>query len=305
MASVANLLVLVPLGVALSAPALAADIDVVPDRGCPASRAIEDNLASLGALRGLAQLGSAEVRLEGPRMLVAFRDRGGEHLGLRVVTAGDDCGARATLAAAVIAAFVGKWTETQLADPRPPSESAVESTSRTASPSSPSPTLGGELGVVALGLHDTDAAALGVGGRLDLVLGPWLIAGLGEASTERTRGLGSGVGAYATRRGGVGFGFRPQGGKLFWDLSLLLMVERLTLEGRDVDQGKSATTWDFVLGGDIRLGWRGRRFRPFLLLGAAYTVPPQQMALVDSDLRVTVSAFNARLGLGVAYVMSP
>jgi hypothetical protein len=318
----AALLITLPLVTALSTPALAG-IGVFPDRGCPASAAIEATLERLGALRRLGQLGSAEVRLEETRMLISFRDRGGEYLGLRVVDAGSDCEARASLAAAVIAAFAGEWSETQLADPSRPAQpetdseeeaeaspdpataKPVESASQTASAPLPSLPFGSELGVVGLGMHDGNATALGAGGRLDFTVGPWVFTGLVEASTERSRELGSGEAAYASQRGGLGIGLRQEGASLFWDLSLMPMIERLSLSGRNVDAGRSTSAWDFALGGDVRFGWRGRRWRPFLLLGASTTIPPQRMALSESDLWVTVSAFNARVGLGISYVMAP
>jgi hypothetical protein len=93
-----------------------AAVSVLPDNSCPTSDAIDANLERLGALVLLNQLGTAEVRVQEPSLHVFFLDRRGGSLGVRVVTATSDCGARAALAAAVIAAFVGEWTQTKLAD---------------------------------------------------------------------------------------------------------------------------------------------------------------------------------------------
>ena len=245
-----------------------AAVSVLPAEGCPASDAIDANLERLGALVLLTQLGTAEVRVQEPSLHVFFHDRRGESLGVRVVTVTSDCGTRSALAAAVIAAFVGEWAQTKLAD----------GVSPTAAPSATQPIAltrqnwQAELGAVAFGIHDGDAGGIGFGVRANLNRGAYMASALVEGSIDWEQPLGDGQGAYGFLRAGLGLGVRGQWPGVFWDATIVPMVERLSLQGRNVIAPKAVTDWGFVLAGYSSLGWNGPRFRPFLFAGASYSV---------------------------------
>ena len=298
---------------------------VFPNDGCPSSDAIDANLEGLGALALLAQLGTAEVRVQEPSLHVFFRDRRGESLGVRVVTATSDCGTRAALAAAVIAAFVGEWAQTKLADavsrpaapptakpataPAPQAEAhrtqqgEPDAKARSAAQpaSSTARTWQAELGALAFGIYDGDAGGFGFGARANLNRGAHMASALVEGSLDRERSLGGGKGAYRFLRAGLGLGVRQQWPSVFWDVTVFPMVERLSLQGKNVIAPRDATDWGFVLAGQTSLGWNAPRFRPFLFVGASYVIPGQRMTLADTNVRVPLSSVNFEAGLGVSF----
>jgi hypothetical protein len=306
-----------------------AAVSVFPGDGCPAREAIDTNLESLGALVLLTQLGTAEVRVQEPSLHVFFRDRRGESLGVRVVTATSDCGTRAALAAAVIAAFVGEWAQTKLADAvSPPAASSTATPGAAAAPppeanrtqqaepgvrvsaaaqpiSSTTRTWQAELGAMAFGIHDGDAGSFGFGLRASLNRGAYMASALVEGSLDRERPLGPGQGAYRFLRAGLGLGVRWQWPRIFLDTTVVPMVERLSLQGKNVTTPKQATDWGFVVAGHASLGWNRPRWRPFLFIGASYSSPSQRMTLSDTDVRVPLSSVNVEAGLGVSLRIWP
>ena len=282
-----------------------AAVSVFPDDGCPASDAIDTNLERLGALALLTQLGTAEVRVQEPSLHVSLLDRRGGSLGVRVVTVTSDCGTRATLAAAVIAAFVGEWAQTKLADAVSTPAAPPTANPATATAAQPialaRPTWQAELGVVTFGIHDGDAGGLGFGVRANLNRGAYMASALVEGSLDREQPLGDGQGAYRFLRAGLGLGVRWQWPSIFWDTTVVPMVERLSLQGRNVTAPKDVTDWGFVLAGHASLGWNGPRFRPFLFVGASYSMPGQRMTLTDGNVKsVPLSSVNVEAGLGVS-----
>ena len=273
-------------------------VTVSPGAGCPSSDAIVAHLERLGARSLFSQLGDAEVRIEEPSLRVQFRDRRGEPLGARVVTATTDCESRAALAAAVIAAFAGEWAQTALAAPAaPPARPATAPAT---------PPWRSEVGAMAFAVHDGDEGGFGLGMRADLGRGPWLLSVLAEGSLAREQPLGSGHGAYRFLRAGLGLGVRRLWSRVFWDATLLPMVDRLALAGQDLGDNRTVTSWGFAMAGQTRIGWGGWRVRPFLFAGASYRVPGEWMTLEDRpEVRVPLSAVNGEVGLGLSVASTP
>jgi hypothetical protein len=276
-------------------------VAVLPDDGCPSSDAIAANLQRLGALELLSQLGATEVRVKEPSLHLYFRDRQGEALGTRVVMAPAGCEARAALAAAVIATFAGEWSKTELAPPA----STAAATGATRAP--PKPPWQSELGALFFAVHDGDEGGLGLGMRADLGRGVWLVSALFEGSSEREQPLGSAAGRGGSRflRAGVGLGVRKQGSRVFWDATLVPMVDRLALAGKDLKTTYTVTSWGFAVAGQTRLGWVVWRLRPFLYLEASYRIPGERMTLEDWPVKVPLSAVNVEAGLGISFQISP
>lgn len=273
---------------------------VSPTDGCPSSAAIASHLQHLGALDLLVQLGDAEVRVEAPSLRLTFRDRRGDPLGERVVTATTDCEARAALAAAVIAAFVGDWAQTALVTP------ASTPSARVVPRASPRQPWQAELGALLAAIHDGDESGFGLGIRADLGRGPWLLGALVEGSSERAQALGSGQGAYRFLRAGVGLGVRTLGPHIFWDATLLPMIDRIWLAGKDLAANRAVASWGFAIAGQTRLGWSGRRLRPFLFLAASYRIPGERMTLENRPGdKVPLSPTNVEAGLGISFRIVP
>jgi hypothetical protein len=276
---------------------------VSPGDTCPSSDAIARHLQQLGALELLPQLGTALVRVEGPSLHLTFRDHQGDPLGNRVVTATADCEARAALAAAVIAAFVGEWA------PQAPPVSAPAVKVEKNVPSKPR--WQSDLGAMMSAVHDGDEGGFAIGVRADLGRGPWLASALVEGSSERERPLrsdqgGSGQGAYRFVRAGLGLGVRTLASRIFWDASLLPMVDRLSLVGKQLAASRTVTRWGLAVAGQTRLGWNGPHVRPFLFVGASYRAPGERMTLENRPaVKVSLSPFNVEAGLGIAFAISP
>ena len=283
-------------------------VSVIPGDGCPANDAIAANLERLGALVLLSQLGTAEVRVEELSLHVSFRDPRGEPIGARAVAAPADCEDRAALAAAVIAAFVGKWAQTEIANPS--SVATASATSKAdavaaAATATVARPWQAELGVMAFGLHDGDVGGFGLGVRADLGRGVWMVNALVEGSSEREQALGQGQGGYQFLRAGLGLGVRHRWSRVFGDATLVPMVARLSLRGRSLAATEATKDWGFAVAGQTRLGWEVWRLRPFLFVGASYDTPAQRMLLRDGSARVPLSRFNVEGGLGISFGILP
>lgn len=83
---------------------------------CPSGDAIAAELDRLGSLAALASLGSPEVTVNDAKLYVVLRGQDGSMLGARDVAAPEACNERATVAAVLIAAWVGEWTIAPMAD---------------------------------------------------------------------------------------------------------------------------------------------------------------------------------------------
>jgi hypothetical protein len=277
-----------------------AAVTVFPAGDCPSSDAIAAHLQRVGALDLLSQLGAAEVRVADPSLHIHFRDRRGDALGDRTVTAPTDCEARAALAAAVIAAFAGEWAQTALAPPA--AGTAVKAESRTPA----GHPWQGELGAAGFAVHDGDEPGFGLGVRGDLGRGAFLVGAQFEVSSERERPLGSGRGGYRFMRAGLGLGIRKPWSRVFWDATLLSMVDHLSMAGKDLETNYTATSWGFAVAGQTRFGWTSWRLRPFLFAQASYRVPGQRMTLLDRpEVKVPLSAVNLEGGLGISFGLLP
>lgn len=290
-----------------------ATVTVIPDQGCPAGAAIDDQLERLGARELLSKGGgeAIEVRVAEGSLHVSFHDDQGQAIGARVVSATNDCGERAALAAAVIAAFAGDWRQSEppspgfAAPPRPAGPAKAVTVVAATAPAAEAAPWRAELGVAAFGLHDGDAGGFGVGGRLDLWRGLWALTALGEGSSERAQALGPGQGAYRFVRAGVGLTARRRWSRVSADATLVPMVGRLALRGKDLATTEEKTDWEFVAGAQARLAWDAGRLRPFLFAGASYDTPAQRMVLRDGSARVPLSRVNVEGGLGIAFGILP
>lgn len=288
---------------AVASAAKASALGVLPADGCPAGRAVEANLERLGVLESLSRLGTARLQVQGTLLHIAFLDPGGKYLGVRVVEAAGDCATRATLAAAVISAFVGEWAPTALRTPEPPAAPATATRAPEAANSVHR--WYGELGGSAFGIHDGDVGGWGLGARADLGLGIGLLTVLVEHAGDRQQTLGTGKGVYSFTRAGLGIGFRQQWSRGFWDATLAPMLVRLSLEGMDLLSPRQVTNWQFAQTAQVRVGAKVQRLRLFLFVGASYAVPPQQMGLADRDAKVPLSPVNMQAGLGISVGLGP
>ena len=330
---------------------------------CPSRDAVAAELDRLGAVAALANLGSPEITVKDTKMRVVLRGRDGSTLGAREVAAPEDCHERATVAAVFIAAWVGEWTTTPLAEaqaakleakpavfpssfspPRPraadpasptslplreqseaakadaaeppeakaapPDTKAAEPVPAAAAESKPVAVaaekrgLQGEVAGLGFGTYDGDAGTFGVGVSVGFrPAGALVLAALFEATGERERTLGQGVAAYRSFRLGVGAGGWRKWGRVFGDLGIFPELTLLTLSGKQLAPGRSATAWGAAADLRARLGLTWGRFAPFLFAGGSYALRGERLTLDDRpQTSITLSRWNASLGAGLAFL---
>jgi hypothetical protein len=332
---------------------------------CPSGDAVAAELDRLGAVVALANLGSPEITVKDNKLQVVLRGQDGSMLGAREVAAPEDCHERATVAAVFIAAWVGAWTTTPLAEAQavkldtnpnpaifpssfpPPRARTADPASPTSSPlreqgepakadvakppeakaappdtkaAVPAPAaaaeskpvavaaekrgLRGEVAGLGFGTYDGDAGTFGVGVSVGFrPAGALVLAALFEATGERERTLGQGVAAYRNFRFGVGAGGWRKWGLVFGDLGIFPELSLLTLNGKNLTPGRSATAWGAAADLRARLGLTWGRFAPFLFAGGSYALRGERLTLDDRpQTSITLSRWNASLGAGLAFL---
>jgi hypothetical protein len=359
---------------------------------CPSGDAIAAELYRLGAVAALATVGSPEVTVKDKTMQVVLRGQDGSMLGAREVAAPEACSERAAVAAVFIAAWVGAWTTTPLAEgpdyqlaapnykaatlpsgvprprpravdparqtspaPREPGEArkadqsenshpnpaltkvrepgevaqadpakppdakaapteanakqpapavAAETKAVAAAAEKPKRGLQGEVAGLAFGIFDEDAGTFGagilVGYRPTGALG---LAALFEATGERERKLDPGVAGYRTFRLGVGAGVSRKWGRAFGDVGIFPELTLLTLNGKQLAPGRSATAWGAAADLRARFGLAWGRVAPFLFLGGSYALRGERLTLGDRpQTSITLSRWNFSAGAGLAFL---
>ncbi len=159
----------------------------VPASGprCPEERDVDAELARLGATRSERP----EISIEGDTMRVILRGPDGATVGSREVEAPASCHERATVAAVLVATWMGIWPEApRPALPSPPARVEPEPTLQAQKPG-PSRT---EIGLVLAGVYDGNDFSPGATIETRLALsGPLRgVVGL-TATAERDKDVGS------------------------------------------------------------------------------------------------------------------
>jgi hypothetical protein len=276
---------------------------------CPSADAIAAELDRLGAVAALAILGSPEISVKDAKLHVVLRGQDGSMLGAREVAAPEVCNERATVAAVFIAAWVGEWTSAPMAEKQnarleAPNHGVVPASSSVPlAAKEPKREMRAEIAGLGFGTHDGDAGTFGagvlVGYRPRSALA---LAALFEGTGERQRTLGPGVAAYRSFRLGVGAGLLRKWGRVFGDVGIFPELTLLTLRGKQLQSGHSATAWGAA--GDLRarLGFAWGRFAPFLLAGGSCALRGERLMLDDRSQSITLSRWNVSAGAGLAFL---
>jgi hypothetical protein len=83
-------------------------------------------------------------------------------------------------------------------------------------------------------------------------------------------------------------------------------IDRLSLEGKNLEDQRTLTKWGLAFAAQTRLGWSAWRLRPFIFMGASYRIPGEQMTLEDRpQVKVRLSAINLEAGGGISFRISP
>jgi hypothetical protein len=164
--------------------------------------------------------------------------------------------------------------------------------------------LRGEVAGLGFGTHDGDAGTFGAGILVGYrPTGALFLAALFEATGERERTLGPGLAAYRTFRLGVGAGGLHKWGRVFGDVGIFPELTLLTLNGKQLATGRSATAWGAAADLRARLGLAWGHVAPFLFVGGSYDLREERLTLDDRPQTiVTLSRWNVSAGAGLAFL---
>lgn len=269
---------------------LAGDLAAAEPRAssCPSPAEVESELAKTG-VTGVA---APNVEVVGDRMHVWLRGRDGTTVGSREVDAPADCRERATVAAVLVATWMGIWPE----GPKPTSAGpAVD-----AAPV-PAPRRGTELGLALGGAYDGNAAAPGL--AIDVrreLLGPlWLWFGL-ATSTERELTFGQAKAGYVRPAFDVGGALRFGRGAMRADFAASGKFGIVVFRGKDMPVTYSKTHPVTGASASLRLILQRERLSPFFVATATYWIGGQRLTVDDAvGVGATLPRWDASLGLGL------
>ena len=162
----------------------------------------------------------------------------------------------------------------------------------------------GEIAGLGFGTHDGDAGTFGAGILVGYrPTGALALAALFEATGERERTLGPGLAGYRSFRLGVGAGVQRSWGRVFGDIGLFPELTLLTLNGKQLATGRSATAWGAAADLRARLGIAWGRVAPFLFAGVSYDLRQESLTLDDRPQTIlTLSRWNVSAGAGLAFL---
>ena len=185
-----------------------------------------------------------------------------------------------------------------------PPATAAETKTVAVAAKKPRPDPRGEIAGLGFGTHDGDAGTFGAGILVGYrPTGALNLAALFEATGERERTLGQGVAAYRNFRFGVGAGGWRKWGRVFGDLGIFPELTLLTLNGKQLAPGRSATAWGAAADLRARLGLTWGRLALFLFAGGSYALRGEHLTLDDRPQNITLSRWNVSAGAGLAVLL--
>jgi hypothetical protein len=178
----------------------------------------------------------------------------------------------------------------------PPARTAVAQAGRPVRPTRV------ELGGFGFGIHDGDAGAFGGGIQAGYRFPHWLgLDAVLAAAAARERAMVRGSAAYRQYSLGVGLNARKQSGRVAGDLGVLPEVTILSVEGRNLNPGRSVTRWGAGAATRVRLALVLGPWRPFAFAGASFALRAERLRLDDYPARsITLSRWSFTLGLGLS-----
>jgi hypothetical protein len=90
---------------------------------------------------------------------------------------------------------------------------------------------------------------------------------------------------------------------MFGDVGIFPELTLLTLNGKQLATGRSATTWGPAADLRARLGLAWGRVAPFLFAGASYALRGEHITLDDRPETITLSRWNVSAGGGLAFLL--
>lgn len=269
---------------------------------CPNQAELEAELARAGA----GGVPTPDLEVDGHRMRVALWGRDGALLGSREVEAPASCGERATVAAVLVATWMGIWpaspTPTRAAVPLgepvlPATPSAIE-VPRAASP--PARTL--ELGLQVGGAHDGSGAALA--GAVELrrtVTGPLRIVFAASGTSERDRKIGDAHAGYLRPAIELGSAVRVGRGSLQGEIGASARLGLLFVRGKALAIAHRVSHPVPGAAASVRLVLAREQLSPFLAAGFGYWFAGQRLTLDDDGATAQLPRWDVSASLGLLW----
>ncbi len=286
------------VGFALSvAIGLAANLDVSAPAPCPTEHQVEAELLRLGAEGGARP----EITIADNVMRVVLRSQAGTIVGSREVAAPESCQERATVAAVLVATWMGIWPEaadgTKPAPPpaKPAAISSPEPPARVAGSSA-------EIGLAVEGAHDGNAPALGLALSASLALsGGFRAFAAASATTERDRRVGLATAGYVRPTLEAGPALRLGRGVASAEIGLSGKVGLLIVRGKGLPVTHSATHATPGVGAYVRVHLGRKSLVPFVFISGAYWLDRQTLTLEGATTQSNLPRWDASLGAGVLW----
>lgn len=257
---------------------------------CPDPDDVAAQLARLGVNQGT----QPEIAITGDRMRVALRGPDGAMLGSREVEAPAACHERATVAAVLVATWMGVWPEARAQAPAPPAPR------ETPAPQDPTPRA--SFGLSLLTALDGNGLAWGAGVEtLIHLLGPVHAVLAVSATTEREQPIGPAHVAYMRPALAVGPVLALGRGRLRWQLGATGQGGMLIMRGKGLATDHRTSSAELGAGAFLRVLLAGTWGTPFVNLGAVTWFGRQRATLDDAPDTAELPRWDAQLALGVCF----
>jgi hypothetical protein len=226
-------------------------------------------------------------------MRVVLRGQDGLTLGSREVEAPASCHERATVAAVLVATWMGIWPEASKAANPPPSPGTPQQPATQARESRT------EIGLALLGAYDGNAFGAGVASETRWsLLGPLRgFVGL-SATTEREKDVGSGHAGYMRPALEVGPALGLGRGRTRGEIGLSGRLGLLILRGKDLPVTYLRTHAVPGAAADLRLVFAGKQLSPFITASGTYWFSRQTVSVDPGVATAELPRWDAQIGLG-------
>jgi hypothetical protein len=265
------------------------------ETACPSASELARELERAGAVG----VPAPDLVVDHERMRVTLRGQDGALLGSREVDAPASCDERATIAAVLVATWMGIW-------PATPARVAAPAPERTPPVTRPDPTSATgrrvELGLQVGGAHDGNAGALAAAFELRRAMwGPLHIALGASMTSEREQRVGVAHAGYLRPAIELGPFARLGRGGLQGELAASGRLGLLLLRGKRLPIAHRTSHLIPGVAASVRLVLARERVSPFLVAGVAYWLAGQRVTLDDDDATATLPRLDVMAGLGLVW----
>ena len=270
------------------------------DSPCPDSSEVEAQLVRLGVEGGARP----EITIVGDKMRVVLRGHDGSTFGSREVEAPASCHERATVAAVLVATWMGVWHQADLAarSATMPSAGSTVKPALAAGSAKPARQRGLELGLALMGTHDGNALAAGlaVESRWRL-LGPVRGFVALSAATEREKSVGLARAGYMRPALEAGPLLGIGSSRLRGEIGLSGRFGLLVMRGKGLPVTHVTMRAAPGLAAWLRLVFVGDALSPFFTGGGACWLGRESATLDNNPATAELPRWDIQVGMGILW----